>query len=743
MASTIITKNGTGSAVPSSLTHGELAINVDHGNLYYGTSGSTAVSSSFIFTDISASNLKVLSGTGSFEKIQVRGVGVIDQRSFIIEQPSAFNLDFREGGASSPALTITSQGGGLQPIIVSSSGNFIINNITSSGIISASGTIIGGGLNINGTTTFNDGNITNVGAINVDAINDDASGGDTNIALTNTTLNIEVGGETLLETTGTTAKFSVPIETTSHITASGNISASGDLYSGDKLYINNKEALEDLGSLLGINEQSDFGGVQINRSNTPKPTILYGNVTASGNISASGNILANTGTGSFGRITADIGLFGTATTTIGDNIDTTGNITASGHISAVDITASGDFVGTDCDLSRDLTVGRDIRLIRNFSSSGNITAFNFIATGSGAAQGNITATGTGSFAHIIGTKIVGALTGDVIGDVTGDLTGEADTVATIAGLAPNTATTQATQGAITSLGTLTGLNVDGNITASGDISASGDVYADRIFSEGERSVEYNGSSILIGNTSTPLILRGSSTNLNQAGGLFVSAGPITASGNIKTGGNLFLSASSGHITASGNISSSGDIRANNFYGYYYQSFPSNATLNSNNTYYYLPLTGQSTAEHVSSNANERIPLTLAFDSHPVKSMIRSTNGTALNNTAVTMSIHFEPPFSHGDFLAQAPSTANPGDTTDGHILYAEVRTVGVALNHSAIVIDWLNPMSGSFNDGVDSAPAGHDIPSGSRITLSFKTDHNASVCYVVDNTFAIDNSNLY
>ena len=54
MASTIILKNGTGSAVPSSLTHGELAINVDNGALFYGTSGSSnAVSSSFLFSHIS------------------------------------------------------------------------------------------------------------------------------------------------------------------------------------------------------------------------------------------------------------------------------------------------------------------------------------------------------------------------------------------------------------------------------------------------------------------------------------------------------------------------------------------------------------------------------------------------------------------------------------------------------------------------------------------------------------------
>jgi len=60
--------------------------------------------------------------------------------------------------------------------------------------------------------------------------------------------------------------------------------------------------------------------------------------------------------------------------------------------------------------------------------------------------------------------VTGDLTGDVTGDVTGDLTGDASgssgsctgqaaTVATIAGLAPNTATTQATQPNIDSIGT--------------------------------------------------------------------------------------------------------------------------------------------------------------------------------------------------------------------------------------------------------------------------------------------------
>ena len=52
MASTLITKNGTGSASPSSLSQGELAINVDSGKIFYGAKGGTAVSSSFTFDEL-------------------------------------------------------------------------------------------------------------------------------------------------------------------------------------------------------------------------------------------------------------------------------------------------------------------------------------------------------------------------------------------------------------------------------------------------------------------------------------------------------------------------------------------------------------------------------------------------------------------------------------------------------------------------------------------------------------------
>jgi len=74
MASTIIIKNGAGGSIPSSLKQGELAINVDSGSLYYGTSGSNnSVSSSFFFQHITASGNISASGTIFGNQINIGG----------------------------------------------------------------------------------------------------------------------------------------------------------------------------------------------------------------------------------------------------------------------------------------------------------------------------------------------------------------------------------------------------------------------------------------------------------------------------------------------------------------------------------------------------------------------------------------------------------------------------------------------------------------------------------------------
>ena len=118
MASTIILKNGTGSAVPSSLTHGELAINVDNGALFYGTSGSSnAVSSSFLFSHISSSTITASSHISTSGNVYgTRGVFVSR-----VQTPAIRNA---EG-----ALAITSDDG---PIVAE--GNITASTIVEFGV---------------------------------------------------------------------------------------------------------------------------------------------------------------------------------------------------------------------------------------------------------------------------------------------------------------------------------------------------------------------------------------------------------------------------------------------------------------------------------------------------------------------------------------------------------------------------------------------------------------------------------
>lgn len=125
---------------------------------------------------------------------------------------------------------------------------------------------------------------------------------------------------------------------------------------------------------------------------------------------------------------------------------------------------------------------------------------------------------------------------------------QASTVGTIAGLAPDTATTQATQGNITSLGTLSSLTVSGDITANGnivgddttDVTNIRHVYADQLRHDGDTTTMLGFSDNIIDlNTNGTIRLR-----LSNAGALFHT----------------------GHVTASGNISSSGAITANRFIG---------------------------------------------------------------------------------------------------------------------------------------------------------------------------------
>jgi len=144
------------------------------------------------------------------------------------------------------------------------------------------------------------------------------------------------------------------------------------------------------------------------------------------------------------------------------------------------------------DAGIDLTAEVTNRLpIANGGTGSNSAASARSALGVDAAgtdnSTNVTLTGTPDYITISGQEITRNQI-DLANDVTGtlpsgnvatlnqDTTGQAGTVATIAGLAPNTATTAAAQPNITSLGTLTALQVDNiNLDGSAITNSSGNL----------------------------------------------------------------------------------------------------------------------------------------------------------------------------------------------------------------------------------------------------------------------------
>ena len=130
MSTIIQIKRGTGSAVPSGLADGELAINLDNGKLFFG-SGSNSINS-FRFKNLTAENYIVSSSVTNITTQTLSG-------------SSAFG----------DSIDDTHQFTGA---------------ITASGNISASGNLLGGGITVNGNSIFNS-NVITLGVDDSDRIN--------------------------------------------------------------------------------------------------------------------------------------------------------------------------------------------------------------------------------------------------------------------------------------------------------------------------------------------------------------------------------------------------------------------------------------------------------------------------------------------------------------------------------------------------------------------------------------------
>ena len=338
MASTIQLKTGTGSATPSALTQGEVAINIDNGLIYYGSGSTNTTKILESFKQITASGNISASGTITANKIEAAGLvsHAGDANTGLQFSSDTIHIECNDVVIARFQNTKTS----------------FFTPVTASGNISASGTISSTGYNINGSTALSM-----------------ILGGTNNLHLGNSTDNTIIYGNAISTAAGD------PFTVHGHLTASGNISSSGNI-------ITPKLLTTVIQSDTDITYTADADGDEVGQHIFKDRTTLLAtidetgasftaNITASGNISASGNIIAsNVYMPNLARISFD------------DSLDGTDQyITGGDHA----ITIDGDnFLNVEADLGVNLNTpltladgiisGSSLSVTSNITASSNISA---------------------------------------------------------------------------------------------------------------------------------------------------------------------------------------------------------------------------------------------------------------------------------------------------------------------------------------------------------------------------------
>jgi len=150
MATTIKLKNGTGSAVPSALSQGEVAINIDNGLLYYGSGSGNSVKQLESFTNITSSGDISASGditahsasfTGPVKISLATGGTALEITEEDKDQKGRLLFEYDNGD---PTLTVASrastaklhlrQESGTNGLYLDENGQIYINNSTADGV---------------------------------------------------------------------------------------------------------------------------------------------------------------------------------------------------------------------------------------------------------------------------------------------------------------------------------------------------------------------------------------------------------------------------------------------------------------------------------------------------------------------------------------------------------------------------------------------------------------------------------
>ena len=574
MASTIIIKNGAGGSTPSSLKQGELAINVDNGKLFYGTSGSSnAVSSSFSFQHITASGeisaSKVIADTisGGVGQNGLTLIGDITSSGIIDASPSKIVLGDLAANIAGRTITLDqTQTGALQfnmqtgAHIVASTDRFEITDtpgnlstqldvkgeITASGNISSSGTgsfnhffvsgEISGSVSASGTGSFTGG---------VDAM--DATG---SFGYISASTDISASGIVY----GSQGRFPSRV-ITDLVLVGANIGHDGDTTTKIE-FADSGGAIDFLtegSSRIDLNNQ----GVRLGGANSRVTTILDEDNLASDSDtslatqqSIKAYVDANAGGVSGNTFATDLKVGRDA-----DNLlDFTTDNQVTFRVSANDgvvMKASGEIEATSLDVSGDISssatlLGRALTLATN-----GVNALT-IAT-DGALSASSTLAGT---ALTLGDDGINSLTVDTKGHISASGTGSFRALnITDDGVAK--------------------FNVDtnGHVSASGFISSSSGLKGRNLIlaTNGiqKASIDTSGNIAAEGTISSSGLLSGTSLDIRTAG---VQKAAIDANGTGSFLGGIDAGANSatgsfGYISASGDITCSGKITVSELVGH--------------------------------------------------------------------------------------------------------------------------------------------------------------------------------
>ena len=227
MASTLILKNGTGSAVPSTLIHGEPAINVSTGLFYFGSGsgGGATVKTLSNFTHITASGNISSSGniTGKIGYFSDNNGIYTDKIRRFSDSSTTTLIKLNDEHIKIFAGSNTAETIGVQNQAVKISGSLNVESptgghITATGNISASGNIIGANVFLPGGGKISFDN-------SLDGSDQFIAGNDNNITIdADNILKIRADQTIQFQDTSNNAQVTIdPIA--GHITASGNVKA--------------------------------------------------------------------------------------------------------------------------------------------------------------------------------------------------------------------------------------------------------------------------------------------------------------------------------------------------------------------------------------------------------------------------------------------------------------------------------------------------------------------------------------